>query len=145
MQGANGRQYKREMASFEMGSENASAMAGSVLRDERAQSEGDRDSGRREEGIAGGRERVWQRDVMRGGREWLAGSEKRKRSGACHVRNGDDSFVCRAVSFISDESNSIARAPGDRAAIPSLRRNVIGWLRDKLLNAQRGGGGTLNM
>lgn len=41
------------MASFEMGSENASAMAGSVLRDERAQSEGDRDSGRREEGIAG--------------------------------------------------------------------------------------------
>lgn len=45
MQGANSRQYKREMASFEVGSENASTMAGSVLRDERARSEGDRDEG----------------------------------------------------------------------------------------------------
>lgn len=36
MQDANGRQYKREMASFEVGSENASTMAGSVLRDDRA-------------------------------------------------------------------------------------------------------------
>lgn len=47
MQGANSRQYKREMASFEVGSENASTMAGSVLRDERARSEGDRDEGDR--------------------------------------------------------------------------------------------------
>lgn len=47
MQGANSRQYKREMASFEVGSENASTMAGSVLRDERARSEGDRDEGNR--------------------------------------------------------------------------------------------------
>lgn len=45
MQDANGRQYKREMASFEVGSENA--MAGSVLRDERAprRKEDRRDSG----------------------------------------------------------------------------------------------------
>lgn len=35
MQEANSRQYKREMASLEVGSENASTMAGSVLRDER--------------------------------------------------------------------------------------------------------------
>lgn len=55
------------------------------------------------------------------------GSERRKRSEVCHVRNGDDSFVCRAISFISDESNSIARAPGDRASASSLRQNVIGY------------------
>lgn len=35
MQEANSRQYKREMVSFKVGSENASTMAGSVLRDER--------------------------------------------------------------------------------------------------------------
>lgn len=45
MQEANSRQYKREMASFEVRSENASTMAGSVLRDERARSEADRDEG----------------------------------------------------------------------------------------------------
>lgn len=67
-------------------------------------------------------------DIGRRGRQdgWH-GSERRKRSEACHVRNGDDSFVCRAISFISDESNSIARAPGDRASASSLRQNVIGY------------------
>lgn len=114
MQGANSRQYKREMASFEVGSENASTMAGSVLRDERAQSEGDRDEG----------DRHW---ATRGGLGGWRGSERRKRSEARHVRNGDDSFVCRAISFISDESNSIARAPGDRASASSLQQNVIGY------------------
>lgn len=113
MQGANSRQYKREMASFKVGSENASTMAGSVLRDERARSEGDRDEGNR-------------RWTARRGQDGWRGSERRKGSEACHVRNGDDSFVCRAISFISDESNSIARAPGDRASASSLRQNVIG-------------------
>lgn len=111
MQGANSRQYKREMASFEVGSENASTMAGSVLRDERARSEGDRDE----------EDRHW---TTRGG--WR-GLERRKRSEACHVRNGDDSFVCCAISFISDESNSIARTPGDRASASSLQQK-----RDRL-------------
>lgn len=111
MQGANSRQYKREMASFEVGSEKASTMAGSVLRDERARSEGDRDEG----------DRRW---ASRGG--WRS-SERRKRSEACHVRNGDDSFVCRAISFISHESNSIARVLGDRASASSLQQNVIGY------------------
>lgn len=64
MQGANSRQYKREIASFEVeGSENASTMAGSVLRDERARSEGDRDEGRI--------------DIGRGQDSWR-GSERRK-------------------------------------------------------------------
>ncbi|KYQ59165.1 hypothetical protein ALC60_01750 [Trachymyrmex zeteki] len=56
------------MASFEVGSENASTMAGSVLRDERARSEGDRDE----------EDRHW---TTRGG--WR-GLERRKRSEACH-------------------------------------------------------------
>lgn len=67
-------------------------------------------------------------DVGRRGEGRMAGVVQKggKRSEACHVRNGDDSFVCRAISFISDESNSIARAPGDRASASSLRQNVIG-------------------
>jgi len=65
MQEANSRQYKREMASFEVGSGNASTMAGSVLRDERARSEGDRDEGERHWTMWGGQVGA----VQEGGKE----------------------------------------------------------------------------
>lgn len=67
MQEANSRQYKREMASFEVRSENASTMAGSVLRDERARS---------------GRWQGWRGDRHWGRTEWLAWFRKaeKKRS-----------------------------------------------------------------
>lgn len=120
MQEANSRQYKRKMASLEVGSENASTMAGSVLRDERMlKLSGMKVTGMREIDIGG--------ETVRGEKGGWHGSERRKRNEACHVRNGDDSFVCRAISFISDESNSIARVPGDRVSAFSLRQNVIGY------------------
>lgn len=116
MQGANSRQYKREMASFEVGSENASTMAGSVLRDERTRSEGDRDEGRIDIG------------QLKEGKMVGGGFRKAEKKRSLSRTKWRRQFrVSREISFISDESNSIARAPSDRASASSLRRNVIGY------------------
>jgi len=74
MQDANGRQYKREMASFEVGSGNASAMAGSVLRDERAPGRGGANGNERDgrDLEDGGTDRLGERTVgtaQKGGKE----------------------------------------------------------------------------
>lgn len=111
MQGANGRQYKREMASFEVGSEDASTMARIGL-EGRAQARSGRQRGSNK-GIE-----------MERGKDRIVGvpQENGERNEICHVRNGDDSFVCLAVCFISDESNSIAPKYyiGDRTTVFAL-------------------------
>lgn len=127
MQDANGRQYKREMASFEVGSENQRERE----RDGRIGLEGRASAGARWS-KRGREDRKDQERWMRGTDGWSS-SEGRKRSGACHVRNGDDSSVCRTpLAFISDESNSIARIPGDPVlcVFTAAERDR---LRDKLL------------
>jgi hypothetical protein len=107
MQDANGRQYKREMASFEVGSGNASAMAGSVLRDERAPGRGGNEGDGRD--LKG--------DGPVGGTGAWHGSEERKRSVPVTYEMEMTVPCVAPLAFISGESNSIARTRGD----PGLR------------------------
>lgn len=114
------------MASFEVGSENQRE------RDGRIGLEGRATAGARWSTNGDERDKKDQERWMRGTDGW-SGSEGRKRSSACHVRNGDDSSVCRTpLAFISDESNSIARIPGDPGlcVFTAAERDR---LRDKLL------------
>lgn len=112
MQGANSRQYKREMASFEVGSENASTMAGSVLRDER----GVRVTGMR--GI----------DIGRRGEDRV-GIVQKGGKGAKPVTYEMEMTVSCVAQFLLFLTNLILSRvhPGDRVSASSLRQNVIGY------------------
>lgn len=122
MQDANGRQYKREMASFEVGSENASTMAGSVLRDERALERGGRNGDERD-----GRDRERRTDegvrmvgaTQKGGKEAVPVTYEMEMTVPCVARH----LLLFPTNLILSREYQVIRASAS-----SLRRNVIGYM-----------------